>query len=159
MKTCLIRWRNELNEVRLGFVIVIYLDFWHQWHLCLVRCIPGASGRKTVHRDQRVSGKSCPAVVQSKHFGKEKLDVCSFSFIFKFLDGGSCTSLHACVYISESVGVGGEGFSHVPQILGRVQQRSRLHGLLVQVTVLPFLSLFQNWFTDLVCVISGSVTV
>lgn len=54
----------------LGFIIVIYLDFWHQWHLCLVCRIPGAFGRKTIHRDQGVPWKSCPAVVQSKHLKK-----------------------------------------------------------------------------------------
>lgn len=59
---------------------------------------------------------------------------------FKFLNYGCYhNSCHACVCISESAGIRGEGFSNVPQILGRVQQRSRLHGLLVQVTLLPSL--------------------
>lgn len=47
-----------------------------------------------------------------------------------------CKNRCASLRLSESVGVGGEGVGDVPQILGRVQQRGRLHGLLVQVTVL-----------------------
>lgn len=56
-----------------------------------------------------------------------------------------CASLR----LSESAGVGGEGVGDVPQILGRVQQRGRLHGLLVQVTVLravcPLLTPLWFW--------------
>lgn len=48
------------------FILIIYPEFWHQWHLCLVCCIPGAFGWKIIHRDQSVSWESCSAVVQGK---------------------------------------------------------------------------------------------
>lgn len=143
-------------ESCLASLFFIYPDFLHQWHLCLVRCIPRAFGWKIIHRDQGVSWESCPAVVQSKHLQKPlvKKNVCIF---FLFLNYGCYhNSCHACVCISESAGIRGEGFSNVPQILGRVQQRSRLHGLLVQVTLLPSMFFVYTWYTDTVCDISES---
>lgn len=63
---------------------------------------------------------------------------------------------HVCVCILESPGIRGEGFSDVPQILGWVQQRSWLHGLLVQVTLLP-LYVLCFYLTDKVFDISQSL--
>lgn len=47
-------------------VVIVDPDFWHQWHLCLVRSLPRAFGWKIIHRDQGVSWESCAAVVQGE---------------------------------------------------------------------------------------------
>lgn len=133
------------SDLDFNIVLVINPDSWYQWHLCLVRSIPGAFRWKIIHRDQGVSWESCAAVVQGEDpllaIG-EKLNVLhTFFFVW-------CKKCCASLCISESVGVGGEGIGDVPQILGRVQQRRRLHGLLVQVTILllkPLLKLMWFW--------------
>lgn len=120
-------------------------ELWHQRHLCLVCCIPRAFGWKIIHRDQDISWESCSAVVQGKH--SQKL-TCRMHYLMLLHCAAFHNTCHTCVCIVESPGIRGEGFSHVPQILGWVQQRSWLHGLLVQVTILPSTSFCFHLILD-----------
>lgn len=61
----------------------------------------------------------------------------SYQIHYLLLRVSTINSFLACMCIVESPGIRREGVSDVPQILGRVQQRGWLHGLLVQVTSLP----------------------
>lgn len=152
LHTCYIFINYIYTSVHNGvmFVLIIYPEFWHQWHLCLVRCIPRAFGWKIIHRDQGVSWESCSAVVQGKHSRKLSSSLQRKSCRVHFLQYASFhNTCHACVCILESPGIRGEGFSDVPQILGRVQQRSWLHGLLVQVTLLPFMSIYSTCYSSI----------
>lgn len=110
----------------LDLAAFIYPEFWEQWHLCLVRCIPRAFGWKIVHRDKGVSWESCPTVIQSKHL----LTSCDY-FLINMKNIRAQNSCPFCV--TESARFRGKSFKYVSQILGWVQQRSWLHGLLVQV--------------------------
>lgn len=84
------------------------------------------------------------------HRNGSQRKTCIVHFL-SFLHHDSFCKILVCIL--ESPGVRGEGFGDVPQILGWVQQRSWLHGLLVQVTLLPVL-LVSTWYTDKVYVIS-----
>lgn len=125
------KFKYRVYEVQICFsdlTAFIYPEFWEQWHLCLVRCIPRAFGWKIVHRDKGVSWESCPTVIQSKH----SLTSCGY-FLFNMKNISVQNSCPVCV--TESARFRGKGFKYVSQILGWVQQRSWLHGLLVQVTL------------------------
>lgn len=96
-----------------------------------MRSVPGAFGREVIHGDQGVSRESRAAVVQGEDSWRGVGEEQNVLFLFFHVE---CKNRCASLRLSESVGVGGEGVGDVPQILGRVQQRGRLYGLLVQVT-------------------------